>query len=336
MEYTLVGTTENGSNITVFVKGQKPLVAHSTHPNYEKIVAGVMAKDESVIELFDVASSVIEKFERISERVTAANGRLYLDGEEINNALATQVIRFYAEGREDYKPLVNFFENVQNNPNEHSRTQLYDWLKARDFTITPDGMIVGYKGVSKLPDGTFQSGFSGDAIVNNIPQHGRIKQAIGDVVEMPRGSVVHDPSDACNTGLHVGTFRYAQGYANGGLLEVHVNPRDVVSVPTDAAGEKVRVCRYTIIGTIGAERTESVVEDDVVLDLDNDPQSETPVAVGDVFETTDKRRKGTRFEVESIEGDTAIGKSFAKKKPKVRLTRSISLDRLTSYRYKRV
>ena len=63
---------------------------------------------------------------------------------------------------------------------------------------------------------------------------------------MPRGEVQHDPESGCSTGLHVGTYAYAQGYARAALLTVHVNPRDVVSVPTDCDAEKMRVCRYVV------------------------------------------------------------------------------------------
>src|SRR4051812_19443703 len=102
LTYTLVGSDDGASVITVFVPGGQPLTAQSDHPNFDKIVAGVVAKDESVAELFDVAATAATKFERLSDRVTAANGRLYLDGEEINNSLATQVVRFVGEGVEDY------------------------------------------------------------------------------------------------------------------------------------------------------------------------------------------------------------------------------------------
>ena len=99
MQYTLV-STEDGSVVSVFLPGRNPLVAHSTHPNFRAIIELVMAKDEAVVDLFDVAQTASVKFQRLSDRVTAANGRLYLDGEEVANALATQVVRFLNEGVE--------------------------------------------------------------------------------------------------------------------------------------------------------------------------------------------------------------------------------------------
>lgn len=361
MQYSIVGNEDGTANVTVFAAGRAPLVAHSDHPNFDKIVEGVHAGDESVIDLFDVAQSAATKFERLTERVTTANGRLYLDGEEVHDALADQVVRFLSENVEDWKPLVNFFENVQNNPQEHSREQLYTWLSNNDFSINEDGLIVGYKGVNRVDEDTFASTRSGKAIVNGEVQTGYIKQSKGDVVEMPRSEVVFDPADGCNSGLHISNFNYASTYGNT-ILEVHVNPRDVVSVPTDTDWQKVRACRYTVINTIESPYASAAVYSDEYLAEEDDygydggwgdgededdyfgpddqlqvdftepvADLEDDVQVGDTFETTDKRRAGTTFVVESIEGDVAVGKSLPRN-----LTRKVALDRLTSYRYTKV
>jgi hypothetical protein len=58
--------------------------------------------------------------------------------------------------------------------------------------------------------------------------------------------------NGCSVGLHVGTYDYASNFTLN-VLEVHVNPRDVVSVPTDSNWAKVRCCRYVVIKEV--ERT---------------------------------------------------------------------------------
>lgn len=256
LSFTIVGD-EDESNIIVYASGAMR-VAHSTHPYFEQIVAGARAGDESIVELFDLAEAAASRFDRLSERVSVANGTIYLDGEPIDNALTEQVLRFIEAGLDDWKPLVAFFENVQANTNEHSREQLYTWLANEDFTITDDGMIVGYKGVRKTDDGLVSIN-SGRAIVNGVVHNGNIPQPFGGIVEMPRSEVQHDPSVGCHRGLHVGTYAYANGFAQGALLEVHVNPRDVVSVPTDCSWAKMRVCRYSIVKLIDAPYTAPVV-----------------------------------------------------------------------------
>lgn len=249
-QYSLIKHDEN-TYLTVYITGYQPMVADSSHPNWDKLVEGAIDGDESIVDLFDVSAAAARKFDRISERITVANGNVFFDGDLIDNALTTQIIRFLEEGVQDWLPLVHFFEKVQDNPNEHSRTQLYDWLNALNFTITQEGDIVGYKGVASTfgEDKPYQSTSSGRAIVNDEVVTGYILQDVGDIVEMPRSEVAHDPGASCSTGLHVGTHGYAAGYGDT-LLEVHVNPRDVVSVPTDAGGNKIRVCRYVIAGTL--------------------------------------------------------------------------------------
>lgn len=257
VQYTLISNGDE-ENLTVIAPGRAmPLVAHSSHPNFEAIKTAVVTEDGDADweSLFDVGVAVAKRFERLTQRITVANGEIFLDGDAVHNSLTQQILRFMDEG-EDFGPLVRFMDKVVGNPCEHSREQLYDWLSNHEgITITPIGNILGYKGVRKKDDGTMESKFSGTAIVDGVQVEGKIPNQPGSTIEMPRSEVAHDPSSACSTGLHVGTWAYASGYAAGAMLECHVDPRDVVSVPTDAGGEKVRVCRYIIAGVLDAPYT---------------------------------------------------------------------------------
>jgi hypothetical protein len=269
MQYSLTGT-EEGSSLTIFNNGEMLPPIHSSHPSFDKIVEGVRAGDESVLELIDLSKAVATEFEPVSERVKVANGRVYFDGVEVHGVLVDQILRFMELG-EDYMPLVNFFEKVQQNPQEFSREQLYSWIvnvsdrADRGLTITPEGLIVGYKGVAVVTgdDGekSYTSISTGTAIVDNEVKSGAIPNYIGAVVEMPRDKVTFDPDQGCSHGLHVGTYDYANGFSRGGLLEVHVNPRDVVSVPNDSSHQKMRVCRYIVADVIDAPYNVPVVRD---------------------------------------------------------------------------
>jgi hypothetical protein len=234
------------SFVTVYVPGKAPLVADSSHPSYDQIVAKAKAGDASVADLFDAAAAAGRKFMQLTERISAKDGQIFLDGEPMNNALAEQIVRALREGRDDWKPFVRFYENVQQNLTEHSRENLYRWLAAEDFTIDDDGMIVGYKSVYRDGKGGYKSVSGGTARVNGVEFTGKIPQRVGDVVEMPRSAVTHNPAASCSYGLHVGTHGYAANFSGDALLKVIVNPRDVVSVPTADSGSKMRVCRYRV------------------------------------------------------------------------------------------
>lgn len=284
--------------ITVFVPGHDPLPCASSHPNFSKILDACRDEmvnpgsvdAEAVVDMFDVATAVSKRFLRLSDRVSVKDGTIFLDGDAVESGLTKQILRFMDED-EDFEPLVNFMEKIQSNPNDHSRTQAWDWLNNHDFSLLPDGDVVGYKGVSGTP-GNFYSGFSGHAIVDGEDVNGRIPTNVGSVIEMPRSEVAWDPSSACAAGLHFGTYEYAKGYASGAMLKVAVNPRDIVSVPTDAAGEKMRCCRYRILEIIDApvnsalDRSYSagLYEDDGIdldLDMDDEDYCECGLTVDD-------------------------------------------------------
>jgi hypothetical protein len=262
-------TDSDEQSVTVFVVGTGQDSCDNTHPNFEQILGAAQAADPDVLDLFDVERTVATHFEQLSERVSVAHGVIYLDGDPIDNALTEQVLAFLDAGVTDWQPLVNFFEKVQANPNTHSREQLYAWMRADStLTITSEGNIVGYKGVRKDGD-KLVSVRSGPGIVNGEAVFGSLDNSVGNIVEMPRSTVQHDPSVGCAVGLHVGTWSYASSWAQGAVLKVLVDPRDVVSVPTDCSAQKMRVCRYTVL-EVAETRYESPFTDDWDDEYDED------------------------------------------------------------------
>lgn len=259
VQYSLIN---NGGtkNITVFYRGEM-YAAVDTHPNWAAIVEGCFNEDPQVIALFDIGATANARFERLSDRVSIRSGVVHFDNKQMDNALSTQISRFVSSGVEDFNPLIEFMEKIETNPNEHSREQLFDWLNANDFTILPNGNFVGYKGV-RVVDGQYESINHGSAISNGVEYNGAIPNPLGAIVEMPRDAVEHDPSVGCHQGLHVGTWDYARSFAQGAVLKIEVNPRDVVSVPTDCGSQKLRACRYTVL---------EVIDTPVAGPLDYDP-----------------------------------------------------------------
>lgn len=260
--YHHVADAEGNQSLTVFADGE-PIIITNQHPNFDAALAEATGDDPDtgrLRELTDIEATIAAALEPLSERISVSLGRVYFDGDEVNSSLANHLVRALAgEGDTPWEAIVAFWEKIATNPDAHSREQLFDWLQSHRFTINGDGDIIGYKGVVRDGDENLVSGWTGVAYVDGVEHKGRIPNAVGSTITMPRGAVAHDPSAACSTGLHVGTFDYAQAYAKGAMLKVAVNPRDVVSVPTDAGGEKVRVCRYTVLEIIEAPDTAAVV-----------------------------------------------------------------------------
>lgn len=229
------------------------------NPSFDEIKRRFDAGDRSGFDLFSTAAGVVSKFREITDRVSYDGKNILFDGDPEHDALANQILRALETGEQDYEALAKFRHKLGENPNEHSRQQAYDWLASHDFKITSEGDIVAYKGVVNNGDGTYSSTWASrhaslpSAYVNGdpMPPGERVTQKVGDVVSMPRSEVVHNPAVSCDRGLHVGTYNYASGYG-GTVLEVHVNPRDFVSVPT-GEGEKGRVCRYKVVAVVTSE-----------------------------------------------------------------------------------
>ena len=252
MQFNLIETAA-GRSIACVVNGEL-YVADSSMRNFDKIVEAARADDTTIVDLFTPLVEVAKSFESVTERVTLNGGNLYFDGVLVADALAEQIIRFH-DGGLDYLPLANFMEKVYLNPNEHSRDHLYRWMLAESLSITPGGDIVGYKGLNS----NFTSVHQGYGIVNNIEHNNaHLDNSAGNVVTIPRDQVTFDPANGCSFGLHVGTHTYASGWGSV-VMEVHVNPRDVVSVPSDCGSAKMRVCRYTVVQQVEAKYIEALV-----------------------------------------------------------------------------
>jgi hypothetical protein len=259
--------SDRGENVVAFFPDRdEPIVsATSGHENWDAIKRGLFDGDDSVYELFDTRKTLQTKFKSLSERVSFNGDDILFDGDPVHDALAQQVKRFVQDGVDDYQPLVNFWEKIAQNPSSHSRDNLYRWLQAEGFSITLDGDIVAYKGVRPRFDDEgeavgFESINSGPAVVDDKPVNGYVPNDVGSVITMPRSQVTADPRVGCHVGLHVGTWSYANGFSREAVLEVHVNPRDVVSVPTDCSSRKMRVSRYVVVQQLGENYTDAVID----------------------------------------------------------------------------
>ena len=193
-------------------------------------------QEEQVIELLrDQRKEKIEaELRRISSddvEVKLDHGVVTVKGQPVNNELTSKLLEMAAAGI-PYDGLINFMINLAENPSAASRSQLFKFLEHRGFPITPEGYFLGYRGVRA----DFKDRHSG-----------RFDNSPGNILEMPREDVCADPGTSCAPGFHVGTFKYATGWAgNGKVIVVKVNPADAVSVPNHDT-EKLRVCKFEVI-----------------------------------------------------------------------------------------
>lgn len=281
MKHVITVIDNKPNVVSVLHGGEIHQAVAGYHPNFDLILKRLEAnpEDESIVPLFDIRKHVQITFNQLSERVTIRDGKVFLDGDSRGGAIANQILRFVEEGHtEQLASVVAFMEKVEQNPNPHSREQLFEFLDKHKFTLTSNGDIVAYKGVRKDHDGSFTSIHAGPGVVNGKQVNGYVPNPIGAVVEIARGEVDSNPRAACSTGLHVGTWSYAKGFARGAVLEVHVNPRDVVSVPHDSSYQKVRTCRYKVVGVKTDQYTAPVIKADDDANSNVEVKVKEPVA----------------------------------------------------------
>lgn len=253
MRYNIVLTNEGTSTIVLTDDNLNTRTITDDHPNFIRIMDGLRNGEDVSGWLNPDAGSVLTK---LSDRVSVdGSGTIHFDGDPVYNGLADTIQRYRREGREPHN-LIRFMERLSENPSRRSREQLFTWTQAKELVIDADGFIIAYKGVTA----DMLSVSRGSALVDGVPHEGQIPNEIGKVISMPRSEVQDDPNQGCSYGLHVGNWAYASGFGQV-LLEVQVDPADVVSVPSDCAYQKMRCCRYRVI-------TEHVLEDDDLSDYE--------------------------------------------------------------------
>lgn len=234
----------------------KLLTIKSDDNRYSKIIEAI--KDNK-LELIPDLVDVSKAFNSI-EGVELIDGRIKLQGKFIPEVLSNRVLAFKDQNL-PFEPLIKFSEKLLNNTSFNSRKMLYEFLEHNGHPITKNGNFIAYKKV--------KSDFT------DI-HTGKMDNSLGKVVEMPREDVDDNPDNTCSSGLHVAAYNYAKNFSSGHLVEVEINPEDVVAVPNDYNGEKMRVCKYKVVNIC-----ESKLED---VELYEDYSDEDDISIDDEFD----------------------------------------------------
>lgn len=225
-----------GQTVTIMLPG-KTLTAKADHPKFKDIIKllGDPFGEVKILEsLFDLAKPVRDYVG--SGRVTIANGAVLFDGVPVHNYTTEKILQFMELGL-PVSPIINFLDRLMANPSKRSVDELYRFLVHKNMPLTHDGKFRAYKGV--------RSDYM-DKYTGTVSHH------IGASPTMLRNQVDDDARQACSNGFHAGSLKYATDYAgaDGHLMVVEIDPADVVSVPFDCDGQKLRTSRYTVVDEI--------------------------------------------------------------------------------------
>jgi hypothetical protein len=212
--------------------------------------------------------------QELSDRITVVGDTVYYNSVAINNSLTRRMLEFIRENIE-IRHLVPFLENLMQNPSNRTVEHLYAFLEYGKIPLTGDGHFLAYKAVRSdwkdIHSGTFDN-------------------SIGKVCEVFRNQVDENPDQTCSHGLHVCSFEYLPhfAHADGHVVIVKVNPKDVVAIPRDYNNTKMRVCRYEVVNEVDgyyAERRDYLSEKPLFDEWDRYPEDPEPVELAhEVFD----------------------------------------------------
>jgi len=227
------------NNISLAINGELTTISTS-HVNFEKIKKSLSAKriDWKRIELLLNVQKALLSYIGNNLKIIDNEFTYKFRGKTIvldkNSSIVQRIIKGYTEGQ-DYIGFVKFLDNLTKNPLKSVINELYLFLEANDIPITNDGYFLAYKKVradyKDIYSGTFDN-------------------SVGKTVSMPRRDVQFDREITCSTGLHFCSKSYLSHYSsseNDHIMIVKINPKDVVSIPSDYNNAKGRCCKYEVI-----------------------------------------------------------------------------------------
>lgn len=249
-----------GNNI-ILVVDNKPHTINDTHLSYSRIKDAIRNKDWGVISDLVYASKALKGYTQ--NRFEVVDGEFYRDGVAIHNAIATRIVSMYQEGF-DVNPLINFMNNLDDNPSARAVNELYGFIEKSNLPITEDGCFLAYKAVR---DSYFDV-YSGTVLnkpanlltaaeLKSLPTVTKDENEVtvdvvnGEtVVSMKRNKVNDNKDQTCSYGLHFCSLDYLQYFKGDRIVILKINPKDVVSIPSDYRDTKGRCCAYTVVGEV--------------------------------------------------------------------------------------
>lgn len=219
------------NSVTVVIDNEVHTILQE-HPNFTRIVNAIKTNDwDLVAVLSNVSTAIVDKS---NGQLYTKDGKVYLNDEEVDGKLAERINLMLFDGF-SLEPIVNFINNLHENPSYQTNRLLYTFMENNNLPITPDGCFLAYKRV--------KANYTDE-------RTGTIDNSIGSTVKMLRRKVNDDHNNSCADGLHVGSRQYFSSIGsttNNKMLLVKVNPKDVVAVP---GNDKIRCCEYHVMSEL--------------------------------------------------------------------------------------
>jgi hypothetical protein len=224
MKYILTNNT-----VTLFA-ANRPMVVSRDHHKWDQILEAIKANDEeTVVRLINTAETI--KGYVVGNGIELRHNQIFYHGQPLHSGLTKRLLQMRDDGF-PINHMLAFLGNLMQNPSNSAVEELYDFLEACSLPITEDGYFVAYKRIR--------------ADWTDV-HSGKYDNRVGAKPNMPRNLVDDRRENTCSDGLHVCSLNYLAHFGGERLVLCKVNPRDVVSIPSDYGNTKMRVCQYEVV-----------------------------------------------------------------------------------------
>jgi hypothetical protein len=225
--------TYTGSSLVFLSQGKTTIISKDA-TNFELVIKALKAGNWDEVSYLANLRTVITVLSEGRVKVLD-DDTVWVGDHEVKGTVVDRILEMLKLGL-GALPYIRFLDLVDQNPSEDSKTDLYGFIEACNLPLTEDGHFLGYKIVTS----------------NYLDIKTKtISNRIGDKPKMDRDAVDPNRNETCSTGLHVCSEAYLPHYGSESdgdrVIIVKVNPKNVVSVPTDYKNSKMRVCEYEVV-----------------------------------------------------------------------------------------
>lgn len=220
-------------------------------------------------------------------KITVSNGQIFYKSAQINGSIVEKILSMIDEDI-NIEYLLRFLNKLYKNPSVESINEAWDFLNASGFVIDKNGDILAYRSVR-----------------NDFKDHhsGKFDNSPGQVCQMKRSEVDADRNRTCSRGLHAGAWRYSSTFGHSSsskLVLIKINPKHIVSVPTDYSGGKMRVCQFTVLSEYTSK--EPLKQSDVLNStlVEEDEDDDDDVLIPDVTASVRPTQKAVAVQYDSL------------------------------------
>lgn len=234
------------SSVVIFASEQGYFSFNKDHPAFEEATQIALEYIDTNI-ISQSAWDHLESIQTIAKAIVRwSNGRLAIEGNRVRfdgdllpESLENHLMNLYQTGKEyALEAWSKFTEKLREASHADTHNRLHAFLQYNDLAINEEGNVLAWKVVR--PD--FKDKHSGT-----------FDNSVGQVVSMPRVKVTFDPNQTCSAGLHACAYGYLSSFGSNGdqVILVEIDVRDIVSVPVDYDGKKIRCCKYVVSNHVG-------------------------------------------------------------------------------------